>query len=72
ARDQRHQSRASPLLPNLPNLVDRLLYNPTEMEAALEQSVRRFGGIDLLIADNPILAAACEPLLELSPVRKTA
>ncbi len=46
--------------------------DPTEMEAALEQSVRRFGGIDLLIADNPILAAACEPLLELSPVRKPA
>jgi hypothetical protein len=42
------------------------------MEAALEQSVRRFGGIDLLIADNPTLAAACKPLLELSPVRKTA
>lgn len=49
-----------------------LCCNPTEMEAALEQSVRRFGGIDLLIADNPALAAACEPLLELSPVRKTA
>lgn len=46
--------------------------NPTEIKAALEQSVRRFGGIDLLIADNPTLAAACEPLLELSPVRKTA
>jgi NAD(P)-dependent dehydrogenase (short-subunit alcohol dehydrogenase family) len=43
--------------------------NPTEMEAALEQSVRRFGGIDLLIADNPSLAAACEPLLELSPIK---
>lgn len=41
----------------------------TEMEAALEQAVRRFGGIDLLITDNPTLAAACEPLLELSPVR---
>ncbi|PIQ12885.1 MAG: hypothetical protein COW70_07615 [Hydrogenophilales bacterium CG18_big_fil_WC_8_21_14_2_50_58_12] len=27
----------------------------------------RFGGIDI-----PILAAACEPLLELSPLRKTA
>ncbi|MDP2878977.1 MAG: class II aldolase/adducin family protein [Sulfuricella sp.] len=67
ARDQRHQSRASPLLPNLPNLVDRLLYNPTEIEAALEQSVRRFGGIDLLITDNPTLATACEPLLKLSP-----
>lgn len=49
-----------------------LCCNPTEIEAALEQSVRRFGGIDLLIADNPALAAACEPLLELSPVRKTA
>ncbi|MBZ0096173.1 MAG: class II aldolase/adducin family protein [Sulfuricella sp.] len=48
-----------------------LCCNPTEIEAALEQSVRRFGGIDLLIADNPILAAACEPLLELSPTRKT-
>jgi rhamnose utilization protein RhaD (predicted bifunctional aldolase and dehydrogenase) len=46
--------------------------NPTEIEAALEQSVRRFGGIDLLIADNPTLAAACAPLLELSPLRKTA
>ena len=46
--------------------------NPSEMEAALEQAVRHFGGIDLLITDNPILAAACEPLLELSPVRKTA
>ena len=46
--------------------------NPTEIEAALEQSVRRFGGIDLLITDNPTLAAACEPLLELSPVRKIA
>lgn len=41
--------------------------NPSEMKAALEQSVRRFGGIDLLITDNPALAAACEPLLELSP-----
>ncbi len=41
--------------------------NPKEMEAALEQSVRRYGGIDLLITDNPTLAAACEPLLELSP-----
>lgn len=46
--------------------------DPSEMAAALEQSVRRFGGIDLLIADNPALAAAGEPLLELSPVRKTA
>ena len=46
--------------------------NPSEMKAALEQSVRRFGGIDLLITDNPTLAAACEPLLELSPLRKTA
>lgn len=46
--------------------------NPTEIEAALEQSARRFGGIDLVIADNPILAAACEPLLELSPTRITA
>ena len=72
SRDQRHHSRASPLLPNLPNLADRLLYNPTQIEATLEKSVRRYGGIDLLIADNPILAAACEPLLELSPVRKTA
>ncbi|GAO35947.1 Short chain dehydrogenase [Sulfuricella sp. T08] len=44
--------------------------DPAEMEAALEQSVRRFGGIDLLITDNPTLAAACEPLLQLSPVRK--
>ena len=49
-----------------------LCCNPAEMEAALEQSVRRFGGIDLLITENPTLAAACEPLLELSPVRKTA
>ena len=49
-----------------------LCYTPGEMKAALEQSVRRFGGIDLLITDNPTLAAACEPLLELSPVRKTA
>jgi len=49
-----------------------LCCNPAEMEAALEQSVRRFGGIDLLITDNPTLAAACEPLLELSPLRKTA
>jgi len=46
--------------------------NPADMETALVQSVRRFGGIDLLITDNPTLAAACEPLLELSPVRKTA
>ncbi|BAN34369.1 short chain dehydrogenase [Sulfuricella denitrificans skB26] len=46
--------------------------NPAQMEAALEQSLRRFGGIDQLITDNPTLAAACEPLLELSPVRKTA
>lgn len=46
--------------------------DPSEMAAALEQSARRFGGIDLLIADNPALAAAGEPLLELSPVRKTA
>jgi hypothetical protein len=45
--------------------------NPTEMEAALEQSVRRYGGIDLLIADNPMLAAACEPLLQLSPMQRT-
>lgn len=45
--------------------------NPSEIEAALEQSVRRFGGIDLLIADNPILAAACEPLLKLSPMQRT-
>lgn len=44
-----------------------LCCNPAEMEAALERSVRRYGGIDLLIADNPTLAAACEPLLELSP-----
>jgi hypothetical protein len=49
-----------------------LCCNPAEMEAALEQAVRRYGGIDLLITDNPILAAACEPMLELSPVRKTA
>jgi len=46
--------------------------SPTGIAAALEQSVRRFGGIDLLITDNPALAAACEPLLELSPTRKTA
>lgn len=45
--------------------------DPSETKAALEQSVRRYGGIDLLIADNPTLAAACEPLLELSPARKT-
>ncbi|MBU1689687.1 MAG: class II aldolase/adducin family protein [Gammaproteobacteria bacterium] len=46
--------------------------NPAQMEAALAQSVRRYGGIDLLITDNPTLAAACEPLLELSSLRKTA
>jgi rhamnose utilization protein RhaD (predicted bifunctional aldolase and dehydrogenase) len=43
----------------------------TEMAAALEQAVRRYGGIDRLITDNPALAAACEPLLELSPVQRT-
>ena len=44
----------------------------TEMAAALEQAVRRYGGIDRLITDNPALTAACAPLLELSPLRKTA
>jgi rhamnose utilization protein RhaD (predicted bifunctional aldolase and dehydrogenase) len=44
--------------------------NPSEIKTALEQSVRRYGGIDLLITDNPTLAAACEPLLELSPMQK--
>jgi hypothetical protein len=39
------------------------------MEAALEQAVRRYGGIDRLITDNPALTAACAPLLELSPLR---
>lgn len=43
-----------------------------QLEAALANGVRAFGGIDLLIADNPVLAAACEPLLELSPIRNPA
>lgn len=46
--------------------------DPSETKAALEQAVRRYGGIDRLITDNPTLAAACEPLLELSPVQGTA
>lgn len=41
--------------------------NPEQIVAVLEQAVRRFGGIDLLITDNDTLAAACRPLLELSP-----
>lgn len=40
-----------------------------EMAAALEQAVRRYGGIDRLITDNPALTAACAPLLEFSPLR---
>lgn len=43
-----------------------------EIEGVLEQAVRRYGGIDLLVTDNPLLAKACEPLLALSPVRKIA
>ena len=46
--------------------------NSSEIEGLLEQAVRRYGGIDLLITDNPLLARACEPLLALSPVRKIA
>ena len=42
---------------------------PDEIAAVLEQAVRRFGGIDLLITDNATLAAACRPLLELSPIQ---
>ena len=49
-----------------------LCFNPAEIEATLGQAIRRYGGLDLLIADNPLLAKACEPLLALSPVRKTA
>jgi hypothetical protein len=41
--------------------------HPEQIAAMLEQAVRRFGGIDLLITDNNTLAAACRPLLELSP-----
>jgi rhamnose utilization protein RhaD (predicted bifunctional aldolase and dehydrogenase) len=41
--------------------------HPEQIAAMLEQAVRRFGGIDLLITDNDALAAACRPLLELSP-----
>ncbi|MDD5328752.1 MAG: class II aldolase/adducin family protein [Sulfuricella sp.] len=36
--------------------------------SVLEQAVRRFGGIDLLISDNEGLAKACRALLDLSPV----
>lgn len=43
-----------------------------EIDGALGQAVRRFGGIDLLFADNETLAAACRPLLELSPIKMLA
>ncbi|PIQ12886.1 MAG: bifunctional aldolase/short-chain dehydrogenase [Hydrogenophilales bacterium CG_4_9_14_3_um_filter_59_35] len=69
ARDQRHPSRASPLLPNLSNPVDRPLYNPTEIAAALELSVRRFGGIDRLLGGDALLQEMCRPLLALSPLQ---
>jgi hypothetical protein len=42
------------------------------MATALEQVVRRYGGIDRLITGNPALTVACAPLLELSPQRLIA
>lgn len=42
---------------------------PEQIAAALERAVRRFGGVDLLVADNDMLAAACRPLLEFSPLQ---
>ncbi len=38
------------------------------IDGALEQAVRRFGGIDLLFSESDELAEACRPLLALSPV----
>lgn len=38
------------------------------LEAAIEQGVRAFGGIDRLVGGDAVLRAACQPLLALSPL----
>jgi rhamnose utilization protein RhaD (predicted bifunctional aldolase and dehydrogenase) len=52
-----------------PDYLGLQLNDNMDINAALEQAVRRFGGIDLLSSGNPTLTAACQPLLELSPTR---